>query len=182
MANKRIYIDTEYMYDAMFIEERMPRDTDKKQIIQIAAILFDTETGQEIDHLDILVKPIYHTILPDFFIKLTSITDDIIQKNGVDFITAYEKFLEFSKGHPIWTYNNDFHVIEQNCLFHNINNPITEPFIKVKPQLKKWSIDADKYSSGTLYQAAELKMQGHAHYALHDVRSMAHAMFYFENL
>jgi hypothetical protein len=53
-------------------------------------------------------------------------------------------------------------------------------FFRVKERLPSWGIDPDKYSSGTLYQAAGLQMHGRVHNALHDVRSMAHAVHYFE--
>lgn len=179
--NKRVYVDTEYMYDDMFFVQRMPKDTDKKQIIQIAAILFDTSTGKELDHFDVLVKPIFHEKLPDFFVKLTSITQDDVDMEGIEFIDALRDFSDFVQDYPIWTFNNDYHVFQQNCDFHTIDNPFSKPFEKVKPKLSTWNIDPEKYSSGTLYKAVGLQMDGHVHYALHDVRSMAHAVHILEN-
>lgn len=58
--------------------------------------------------------------------------------------------------------------------------PLPE-FEKVRELLPKYNIDPTKYSSGTLYQAVGLKMAGHIHNALHDVRSMAAAMHVLEN-
>jgi len=86
MENKRIYVDTEYMYDGMFYEKRMAREEDKKQIIQIATILFDCKKNEEIASLDILVKPIFHEKLPEFFVELTSINEEMIKEKAIDFI------------------------------------------------------------------------------------------------
>jgi len=177
---KRIYIDTEYMYDDMFREERMPKETDQKQIIQIAAILFDVTTGTELESLNLLVKPIFHDTLPPFFIKLTNITNNDVSQNGLSFPHALRKLKNFCKEYPIWTFNNDYAVLRQNCAFHNIPNPFKKPFVRVQPLLSNFNINPTKYSSGTLHKAVNVFMQGHVHNALHDVRSMALAMYILE--
>lgn len=173
---KRIYVDTEYMYGGMFHEKRMPRESDKKQIIQIAAVLFDHESGKEITSFDVLVKPYFHDKLPDFFVELTHITDEMVKNNAINFPEVLDKFVKFCGDYPIWTFNNDFSVFKQNCSFHNLNFPFQDEFVKVKPLLKDWGLDQNKYSSGTLYKAVGLNLDGHVHYALHDVRSMSQAV------
>ena len=173
---KRIYVDTEYMYEGMFYEKRMPRDSDKKQIIQIAAVLFDHAKGVEINSLDILIKPIFHENLPDFFIELTNITDKMIENLAISFPEALKRFVAFCENYPIWTFNNDYNVFLQNFEFHSITNPFKCSFTKVKPLLRGLGVNPDKYSSGTLYKAVGLNLKGHIHYALHDARSMSQAM------
>ncbi len=173
---KRIYVDTEYMYEGMFTKKRLPSNSDKKQIIQIAAVLYDHESGNELDHFDILVKPVFNKSLPPFFTELTGISDKMIDDKSVSFSVALNKFIKFSKQYPIWTFNNDYKVFLQNLEFHNLNNPFCKEFKRVKPLLKKLGIDPEQYSSGTLFQAAGLKLNGHVHYALHDVRSMSQAI------
>ena len=160
----------------MFHEKRMPKDSDKKQIIQIAAVLFDHDKGEEIKSLDILIKPIFHKKLPDFFIELTNINDEIIENQAISFPEALKQFVKFCKNYPIWTFNNDYNVFLQNFKFYSIVNPFKCPFTKVKPLLINFGIDPDKYSSGTLYKAAGLNLTGHVHYALHDVRSMSQSV------
>ncbi|MFA6918876.1 MAG: 3'-5' exonuclease [Patescibacteria group bacterium] len=177
---KRIYVDTEYMYEAMFYERRMPKYNDKKQIIQIAAVLFDHDKGAEIESLDILVKPIFHNNLPDFFIELTGINNKMIENKAIPFPKALKQFVKFCKNYPIWTFNNDYNVFLQNLKFHSIANPFKCPFKKVKPLLKNFGINPKEYSSGTLYKAVGLNLKGHIHYALHDVRSMSQSMHSLE--
>lgn len=177
---KRIYVDTEYMYEGMFHEKRPALDTDKKQIIQIAAVLFDTEKGIELEHFNILVKPVFHTKLPDFFVELTGIDYEKVEAEAVSFSEALDNFLKFCGDHPIWTFNNDYNVFLQNFSYHSIENPFKKPFTRVNPLLANYGIDSSKYSSGTLYKAVGLNLSGHVHNALHDVRSMSKAMHILE--
>lgn len=182
MIKKRIYVDTEYMYEGMFHEKRMPRQNDQKQLIQIAAVLFDNTEGHELGSFNVLVKPIFHEVLPDFFIELTNITQKMVNDKAISFSIALRKFVEFCSDYPIWTFNNDYNVFLQNFAFHSVPNPFKEPFTRVKPMLKNFDIDPDEYSSGTLYKAAGIDLNGHVHDALHDVRSMSKAMHIFEKI
>lgn len=177
---KRIYVDTEYIYDGMFYEKRMPLPSDKKQIIQIAAVLFNQTTGKEEKKFDVLIKPIFHSSLPPFFVELTSINEEKIAQKGISFTAALDEFVAFCGDYPIWTFNNDYNVFLQNLDFHSLNNPFNEPFKRVKPLLPLFGIDPDMYSSGTLYKAVGLNIEGHVHYALHDVRSMSRAVYHIE--
>lgn len=177
---KRIYVDTEYIYEGMFHERRMPRESDEKQLIQIAAVLFDHDAGEELDSFDVLIKPIFHKVLPDFFIELTNITEEEIIDKAIPFPKALKKFVEFCSDYPVWTFNNDYNVFLQNFNFHSISNPFKKPFTRVKPMLKNFGIDPDEYSSGTLYAVAGLDLKGHVHNALHDVRSISRTLHILE--
>lgn len=177
---KRVYVDTEYIYEGMFHEKRMPKDTDQRQIIQIAAVLFDHRKGVETASLDILVKPIFHNMLPDFFIELTKINNALIESRAIPFPEALKIFLTFCAHYPIWTFHKDYDVFLQNIGFYSIGNPFKQPFTRVKPLLKQFDIDPDAYSSGTLHRAVGIHVAGHVHDALHDVRSMSQAVHVLE--
>lgn len=177
---KRIYLDTEYCYPGMVKGTPRPTAADKRQIVQIAAIQFDTETGEEIAHFDQLVWPTYEKTLPEFFIELTGITQRDLEESAVFFEQAFSGFVEFSEGLPIWTFDKDEEVLRQNCTYINYDWPIDQQFTRVKSLLPEWGIDPNAYSSGTLYKAAGLTMDGRVHNALHDVRSMAQAIRVFE--
>mgnify|MGYP001771796967 CR=1 FL=1 len=79
----------------------------------------------------------------------------------------------------------DYSVITQNCGYYNIKNPLKE-FTSVKPMFASWELDASKYTSGILYKATSKPLEelssGHVRNALHDVRSMAYATYYFTKL
>jgi DNA polymerase III alpha subunit (gram-positive type) len=158
-----------------------PSESDKRQVVQMAAILWDSEQSQELSSFEVFTKPAYEKVLPVFFTELTGITQETLNQKAIDFKSGLQEFQKFSKNYPIWTFNDDWGVLKQNCEYISIPFPYNDaPFVRVKPLLPTWGIDAEKYSSGTLYQAAKLKIVGHVHNALHDVRSMAAAVDYFE--
>lgn len=172
----RVYLDLEYIYPSMTRESGRPTGADRRQIVQIAAIIFDNGSGKELASLDILTFPAFAKKLPNFFTELTKITQGKLNKEGVPFAEGLKKLVDFAGSHPIWTFNLDQEVLEQNCDYFNIAFPFKKNFTRVKPQLPKWNIDPEKYSSGTLFKAVGLKMSGQIHNALHDVRSMTQAV------
>lgn len=177
----RIYLDTEYCYPGM--ERGTPRPTaaDQRQIVQIAAIAYDTSSNQEVASFDQLVTPAYMDALPEFFTELTAITQEQVNQQGIAFEAALAKFVDFVGDAEIWTFDKDEEVLRQNCGYIDLDWPFERTFVRVKALLPGWNIDPDAYSSGTLYQAAGLQMDGHVHNALHDVRSMATAIAVFES-
>ena len=161
-----------------------PTDNDLRQIVQLAAIKYDSATGAEIDFMNVLTFPKYIKQVPDFFTQLTGITQEDIDQKAIDFPDAYDTFLRFCEGSEtsIYTFDNDWQVMRQNTAYFKLAFKFEDqPFIRVKKMLPRWGIDPDTYSSGTLHNAAGIQMEGHVHNALHDVRSMAAAVRFFES-
>jgi inhibitor of KinA sporulation pathway (predicted exonuclease) len=182
MANDdiRIYVDLEYCYPGMTKEKGRPSSTELRQVVQIAAIKYDHLSGKEIASFDTLTRPPFTPVLPEFFIELTGITQSEVGR-GAAFPEALSTFLQFCGDAPVYTFDKDWEVLRQNCSYYPIPFPFEgKPFTRVKPLLGGWGVDAGAYSSGTLYKAAGLQMDGHVHNALHDVRSMAAAIHYFD--
>ncbi len=178
---QRIYLDLEYVYPGMTKESGRPSDKHLRQIVQIAAILFDHNKGEEVGSFNILTFPAYEKKLPSFFIELTGISQEDLDKNGISFELGLEKFVNFCQDYEIWIFDKDENVLRQNCKYFGLDFPFGDSnFIRVKPKLKYWRIDPEKYSSGTLYKAVNLDLKGKVHNALHDVRSMAQAVHELE--
>ena len=110
---KRVYLDLEYLYPGMTREKGRPNDKEKRQIVQIAAILFDSAKGREIESFNILVHPAFEKTLPDFFIELTHITQRSVNTNAIIFPNAIKKLVSFCKDYSIWTFQSDQSVLEQ---------------------------------------------------------------------
>lgn len=177
---KRIYLDTEYCYPGMMRGTPRPTSADMRQIVQIAAIVFDTDTGKELSYFDQLVFPTYEKQLPEFFVELTGITQQNIDASAISFEQAFAAFVAFCGDLSVWTFDKDEEVLRQNCGYIGVDWPLKAQFTRVKSLLPKWDIDPEAYSSGTLYKAAGLELSGHIHNALHDIRSMANAIHVFE--
>jgi inhibitor of KinA sporulation pathway (predicted exonuclease) len=177
-SDLRIYIDLEYCYPGMTRLSGRPTSRDQRQVVQIAALQYDHHAGREVASLDVLVKPPFTRYLPSFFVELTGITQRQVDARGVDFQTALAELVGFCEGLDVYTFDQDWSVLQQNCAYHGLAFPFADrPFKRVKTLLSKWGIDPAKYSSGSLYKAAGLDMKGHVHNALHDVRSMSAAVY-----
>lgn len=179
---KRVYLDTEYCYPGLLRGTPRPTAADKRQIVQIAAITVDTSTGEELSSFDQLVIPTYEKQVTDFFTELTGITQIDIDNKGIMLDEALRLFVKYVGGMEIYTFDKDEEVLRQNCDYIGMPWPFERSFTRVKSLLPSYGVDSDEYSSGTLYRAAGLEMDGHVHNALHDVRSMAAAIYKFEAL
>ncbi len=171
-----VLVDTEYTAFGRSLKTAWTKPCHHKEIVQIAAIKIN-ENRKEIDSLNIIVKPRINPKLSLRFISLTGIKQEVVDEKGISFADALEKFINFTKGYNICTYDRDYLVFKGNCRLNDIHFPFEKsPFVRVCETLHKWNIDKDAYSSGTLYKAVGVKMKGHVHNALHDVRSMAVAL------
>ena len=178
----RVYVDTEYYFRQMSPTSGRPTDADERWIAQIGAIRVDTKTGVEHADFDELIRPRVGRRIPDYFFTLTGLTVEEMKRRGRSYLEGLLRFFVFSQGAEIWTFDADERVFRQNCGLYRVRFPFEHhPFVRVKPKLAGWGIDPNSYSSGTLYQAAGLTMEGHVHNALFDVRSMAAAVHVFEH-
>lgn len=180
-ASLYVVLDLEYCYSGM--TEGTPRPTHKnnRQIVQIAAIIFDMKTGKEYAKLDLVVRPTYEKQVGSFFTKLTGITQQQVDR-GVSLEDGLRTLEDFIGNHPVLTYDKDWFVLHQNASYIDYTlTVIARPFVRIKHLLYLYGIDSSQYSSGSLYTAVGLDMKGHVHNALHDVRSLARSLFVLQN-
>ena len=171
-----IIIDTEYTTWEGAQDTNWGEDWQYRELVQIAAIKVHLPTYEEIDKLDILIRPIKNPKLSDFFIELTSITQEQLDKEGIDLSKGLEDlaaFCEGFSGNQIVTYGADEGIIEENCNLQVIDNPLPSSWRNIRPYLQANGVDVDTYSSGRLHELTNHPIEGHVHYALHDVRSIA---------
>ena len=180
-SSERIYLDTEYAYDGMNPATGRPTSNERRQLVQISAIRFDTASGRVIDEFDVYVHPTYLKALPDFFVELTGISQQDLNSKAISMQEGLDALWDFCADTEVWTFDKDEEVIKQNYSYISMEWEHKTPFVRVKPLLQKWGVDAEKYSSGSLYKAVGLKLEGHIHNALHDVISMANAVYILEN-
>lgn len=67
------------------------------------------------------IRPIFYKKYPHRISKLTKIKKSFLDKNGIDFITAYKKIKNFLPNKSlIITNGNDFKILERNIEIHKI--------------------------------------------------------------
>lgn len=146
-----------------------------REIIEIAA--YKIKNFEIIDTLHIYVLPTINQYLSNYTTKLTGITNDILTKKGISFNKAIEKLYTFSKYYKLYSYGNDWDVINENIKINKLEvrklKKWKQKFFDFKTFIKtNTDINPEKYSSGTIYKAFKIKANIKQHNAMDDVKSM----------
>ena len=175
-----IVLDTEYSAWEGSQETNWNNDSDPREIIQIGAIkIID---GEKVDELNIYIKPSISKTLSDYFIELTGITNEKVQKYGLDFELAMKVLYSFVRNcDHVYSYGNDVSILIENLILHNIDKkskyyekPFLNKFKDFRKLLDNTNVDTANYSSGELYKAFNLKCKYKLklHNAFHDAYSL----------
>ena len=121
MSHKEAVIyDLEWTTWLGTLEREWSERDEYREIIRIGAISIDLYSLQEIEVLDVIVKPSINPILSDYCVKLTDITDEQIQAEGIELHEAIHKFVDFVRRRNIFHYGNDILIILENLWLNNI--------------------------------------------------------------
>ena len=162
IPNQFIIFDTEYTAWKDSQETGWANPLHFKELVQIAAykIVKKDNSLFILDSFKVLIKPKKNPILSDYFINLTKIQQNELDETGLELDMALEQFYQFSKGLTLYSYGNDFEIIEYNLDLNNHDQMSKyrfweSSFFDFKMLVYKFC-DTKKYSSGTLYQAFQL--------------------------
>jgi len=175
-----IVVDLEWMswknnYYGRFLEKEKRKNWQKKEIIQIGAIKFDKNYKIK-KKLNILVKPKINPKLSKYIIKLTHITQESIEKKGLNFADAFKIFCKFTKKSKIICNGNDENIFNENLILNNIKKKIK--FFNIKNLLMEIYQIPNKYcSSPFLHSYFGYKINKNiTHNALHDCMSIIRSL------
>lgn len=129
------------------------------RIRRVGAVLYDTANNKEMAVFD-------RTVAAD---------------DKQDFAQALAGLAVFCANYPVWTYDTGERLLKEECRRSSTVFPFARPFIRVRSLLSSWGVRSSRYSARNLYEAAGLKNDG-AEGALHDARSVAGAVSFFENI
>ena len=175
-SDKIIILDTEYTSRKWAQEINFSGPHEFPEIIQIAAIIIDTKTFEELDSFVSFVKPQFNPILSDYIKNLTHITQEQVD-TAEDFITVMKKFSSRAWDKDVYSYGNDGIVIAENYWLHKINFPFrADMFQDVREIFRAVWIPAEKYMSWTINEYFNIENPDQAHDALDDSRNILRAM------
>lgn len=100
-----VIYDTEYASWKGFID--LPQDDERRkkaEIVQIAALKVNLEDLSVADSFNCYVKPRFEPRLTEYFTALTGITDELLSREGTDFLAAYGRFLYFAGDLPCYSH------------------------------------------------------------------------------
>ncbi|MEK7658960.1 MAG: 3'-5' exonuclease [Patescibacteria group bacterium] len=169
-----IIFDTEYTTWEGAPEREWGDLGEHRELVQIGAIKINTQTLKEVESFEIFIKPHINPILSPFFVKLTGITQKIVDEKGVDFSTAWRHFVNWIGGDSVYSFgDNDIAAIEENCKLFNVPLLVKKKrFINICNLFEKYGIDTDRYHSSTIVKAFGKKPRSKAHNGLSDARSI----------
>ena len=148
-----------------------------KEVVQIGAVRLDADTLTVLDELEILVRPRINPHLSPYFETLTGITSDRVERQGVDFASAYGRFAQFAGEGPIAAFGHDESVLEHNIRLYGMTGLRPLPlFYDLRGWFAALGVDPRGMHSCDLGAALGVPFAGRAHNALDDARAIAGAM------
>jgi len=169
--------DTEYTSWEGAQERGWSGPDEYKELVQLGAILFNTETLTEEDSLLLYIRPARNPILSDYFIALTHITQNDVDSKGIDFETAAEHFRTWIRDYSCYAYGTDKGVLDENFLLSGEENYFDDTqFHDVRDFFEDVGIDTRTFMSSTIPQAFGKENPARGHDALGDARSIAEAL------
>ncbi len=187
MSQQFIIYDTEYASWKGFID--LPIDDEKRkkaEIVQIAALKINLDDLSIADEFNCYIKPHFEPNLTEYFTNLTGLTDELLDREGTDFMTAYGRFLHFAQKLPCYSHawgqkQADELVIRNNLEMWQMEN-LPEPDFRniawwFDEKYKQLNMNITKQSSGQIgkilgldKEIAHLNLDEHN--ALYDVYSI----------
>ena len=184
LPEKFIIFDTEYTAWEGSQERNWSRDNEYMELVQIGALkVIKTDTTIKIvKKFNIYIKPKKNPELSEYFINLTGITQNIIDKKAVTFNEAMKQFYNFCKTKnnvklSMFSYGNDYDIIKYNLKLNSVNKKSRfykweKKFYDIRPIFDCY-VDTSEYTSGTIYKAFNInKKITHVHNALCDCKSI----------
>ncbi|OHA09436.1 MAG: hypothetical protein A3A44_03625 [Candidatus Sungbacteria bacterium RIFCSPLOWO2_01_FULL_60_25] len=168
-----ILFDTEFTAWEGSQERKWSGPNEHREIVEIGAIRVNGATLTEGEVFDVFVKPVRNPTLPAFFIKLTGITQEMIERDGIDFPSAINRFAEWSGELPLASWGNDPMVLAENCHLAAIPFPFRpERFFDIRTVFGAGGIRADQYYSSTIVRAFGKEPERRGHSGLNDSRTI----------
>ena len=166
IENKKEFIlfDTEYTAWEGSMQRNWSGENEYRELVKISAIKVKRSKEEKLeieDKVDIFVKPTINPILSEYFTKLTGIEMRDVEEYGVDLEEAIEILYEFSLNEnqeyiDLYSYGNDFGIIEENVELKNLNLKFIKDWKKkfhnIREYFEKNGVDTSKYTSGSLYK------------------------------
>lgn len=109
-----------------------------REIIQIGAVRLDATGFDLLAVLDLLVLSVRNPVLSDYIMKLSGLTNERMQAEGVSLGAALQEFEVFTGGRPLWCNGGDAAVLRDNCVLQDLLCPFaTESIGNLRPLLSR---------------------------------------------
>ena len=172
-----VVFDTEFTAWEGSLERNWSGSNEYREIVEIGAVRVDTREMSERDTFKTYVRPVKNPELSAYFTELTGISQEIVDREGVDYPTAILRFAEWCRDTPIYSWGNDGDVLRENCGLLGTPFPF-EPsrFFDASDIFRKAGIPEEQYKSSTIIRAFVKEPIRRGHEALNDARTIMAAL------
>ena len=163
-------------YYGKHLEKEKRKKWQKKEIIQIGAIKFD-ENYKIKKKLNLITKPKINKKLSKYIVDLTSITNTVINKRGIEFLDGFKKLKKFSNKSFVFSNGNDGKVLKENLkyngyFYEGIKVLNIKKILEKKYKIPKNYLHSPKLKTYFGYKYSKKR----AHHAIFDCQSIIYAM------
>ncbi|UYZ83817.1 exonuclease domain-containing protein [Entomomonas sp. E2T0] len=151
------------------------------EIIEIGAVMVDSQTLQLIDEFQSFIKPVRYPKLTTFCTQLTSITQQQVDKATTfkNFIAPFKTWLYQYKKFAFCSWGDyDYNQLNQDCQYHQVANPISAKHINIKRLMAEKQQLQKKPGLGQALKLANMEFIGTAHRGIDDARNMVRLLPY----
>ena len=148
------------------------------EIIEIGICVLDAYTGDITDSRGILIKPERSTVSP-FCTELTTITQDMLDQEGISFEEACEIVRDEYEGHyNTWASYGDYdrNMMQRQCKIRNIEYPLSHDHINVKRLFYEIKDLRRKVGMKGALQMLNIPLEGTHHRGVDDAKNIAKIM------
>jgi inhibitor of KinA sporulation pathway (predicted exonuclease) len=153
-----------------------------RELVQIGAVALDaTAEFKEIATFERIIQPTINPRLSPYFIELTGISQERIDREGIPFPGALEAFAAFVNrwSGGIGSFGRDDLVLDENCALHGVALAVMRRrFQDLRPALEE-TIGRKGMMSSELPRFVGLPIPEQAHDALADARAIASVLRYY---
>jgi len=156
------------------------------EIVHIGAVLVGPDRAVDTAPVfDQLVKPRLEPVLSDYFKQLTAISQESVDRHGIDLATAARRFAEFSRGLALFSNGDDLLFLRRNCEKFGIELGIQNQYWRSVREGFMGVLGAQRpeVSSGRVLERlgdADGQQRLRAHNGVDDARAVAMALIKLE--
>lgn len=145
------------------------------EIIEFGICVLNVDTGEISQNEGILVKP-EHSKVSAFCTELTTITQEMLDKDGISFKEACTKLRkDYNPKEYVWaSYGRyDLNMIKKQCKFRGVEYPLSQEHINVKELFSKVKGLSKKVGMNGALHILDLKLEGTHHRGVDDAKNIA---------
>lgn len=174
-----VIFDLEFTAWPGSLERKWTAPGEYREIVQIGAVRLDRDYCAT-HTIDLIVRPKFNPILSEYFISLTGIRQQRVDREGLTFPDAMDRFTEFLTQHATVAYSNgrDEAILLENLAFHDLPPQLPNiAFFDIQPWFQAALDEESEFiPSHQFLTAAKLPNQAAAHDAVNDARTIASAI------